>query len=87
MRRWRRTIERQAKVFDEIVVGDMWDVIHYYCPLSKLEARVLIHRYVLGKGERELAHELGVPWRRLNRANWRMKAKLRSQLRRLSMFK
>ena len=61
-------------------IHDSWDLIHYRCPLSALEAQVLFHRYVLGKGERELANELQIPWRTLNRAAWRMKAKLRGQL-------
>jgi hypothetical protein len=61
-----------------VAVGDdLWDFIHYNCPLSRLEAQALIGRFILGRGERELADELGVPWRRLNRATWRMKAKLR----------
>jgi len=85
MKRWHRTIARKNIVVPEhAIIEDIWDVIHYCCPLSKLEAKVLIHRYLLGKGERELAQELGVPWRSLNRATWRMKGKLRSQLVRLA---
>jgi len=45
-----------------------------------LEARVLVYRYILGIGERQLATELNVPWRKLNNAAWRMKAKLRAHL-------
>ena len=64
-------------------VNDIWDFIHFNCPLSALEARVLVGRYVLRKGERELAEELGVHWRTLNRAAWRLKAKLRTYVRHL----
>ncbi len=81
MAKWRRAaVPKEIHPPDDAVIEDIWDLIHYYCPLSNLEAKVLIHRYILGKGERELAEELGVPWRRLNRANWRMKLKLRGQL-------
>jgi hypothetical protein len=48
--------------------------------LSPLEARVLLYRYIYCKGEQELANELGVDWRILNRAAWRLKAKLRAHL-------
>lgn len=79
--RWIRSkVVRKGPVPRDVAIEDIWDLIHYRCPLSKLEARVLIHRYVLGKGERELAQEWGVSWRRLNRATWRMKLKLRGQL-------
>jgi hypothetical protein len=57
---------------------DLWDFIHYNCPMSRLEAQALVGRFVLGRGERELAAELGLSWRTINRATWRMKAKLRS---------
>ena len=81
MARWRRSaVLKKCCPPDDGVIEDIWDLIHYRCPLSTLEAKILIHRYVLGKGERELAQEWRVPWRRLNRAAWRMKLKLRGQL-------
>lgn len=81
MARWFRTYRRKVQSPpDGIVINDLWDLIHFLCPLSNLEAIVLVHRYILGKGERELAAELGVGWRVLNRATWRMKCKLRGQL-------
>jgi DNA-directed RNA polymerase specialized sigma24 family protein len=62
-----------------VVIGDdLWDFIHYNCPLSRLEAQVLVGRFILGFGERQLAAELGLPWRTVNRATWRMKAKIRT---------
>jgi len=68
---------RPRHATDLTKVEDIWDFLNQRCPLSKLEARVLLERYILGKGELALAQEMGVPWRRLNRATWRMKAKLR----------
>lgn len=59
-------------------IDDIWDFINQKCPLSRLEAHVLIGRYIMGFGERELAAELGLHWRTINRATWRMKAKLRN---------
>lgn len=64
---------------------DLWDFIHFNCPLSRLEAQVLVGRYILQRGERELADEIGVPWRRLNRATWRLKLKLRSFAKQLGL--
>jgi len=80
MARWFRTVRCKAQPPEDAVINDIWDLIHFCCPLSRLEAVVLVHRYVLRKGERELAKELGVKWRTLNRATWRMKCKLRGQL-------
>jgi hypothetical protein len=60
-----------------------WDLIHYRCPLSPLEARVLVLRYVFGMGELEVAAKLNVPWRKVNRASWRLKAKLRNHIEQL----
>jgi DNA-directed RNA polymerase specialized sigma24 family protein len=71
---------KQASSSTEVIIDDLWDLIHYRCPLSPLEAKVLLHRYIFAKGESELAAELGIPWRSLNRAAWRLKAKLRAQL-------
>ncbi len=76
--------DRQADVAE---LEDLWDVIHYHCPMSRLEAQALVGRFVLCLGERELAAELGVSWRTLNRATWRMKAKLRSCAYRLHMMR
>ena len=77
--RWHRTIAcKRGELLEARPGGDIWDFINLYCPLSPLEAQVLVGRYILGKGERELASELGLEWRTLNRAAWRMKAKLRS---------
>lgn len=74
-----RRLRVLGKLRTELTRGDdIWDFIHFNCPLSHLEAQVLVGRYILGRGERELAAELGVPWRRLNGATWRMKAKLRA---------
>ena len=73
----RAAISRRRAACDVACLADLWDVIHYLCPLSRLEAVVLIERYVNGYGERELASKLDVNWRTLNRATWRMKAKLR----------
>jgi hypothetical protein len=71
--------QRDAAAQTEVIVGDdLWDFIHFNCPLSRLEAQVLVGRYILQRGEKELATELGVPWRRLNRAAWRLKLKLRT---------
>ena len=81
MARWRRTMPmKTTSCSTDVIIDDIWDLIHYRCPLSPLEARVLLHRYVFGKGEAELAAEMGVPWRTLNRAAWRLKAKLRAHL-------
>ena len=81
-RRWKHTLlrKRAAPDFEDCRIEDVWDLIHYRCPLSPLEARVLVYRYILGIGERQLATELNVPWRKLNNAAWRMKAKLRAHL-------
>lgn len=80
MARWHRSIIMKKVPVQEAPICDIWDLIHYRCPLSKLEARILIRRYIFGKGERELAADLGLPWRAVNRATWRMKGKLRGQM-------
>lgn len=51
-----------------------------FTSIMDTRARILVRRYVLGKGEREVADELGVGWRTVNRATWRMKLKLRGRL-------
>ena len=61
-------------------ICDIWDFIHYRCPLSPLEAKVLVRRYVLCMSEREAAKAMGLDWKVLNRATWRLKAKLRAHL-------
>ncbi len=77
MARWYRQLYVRRRECDPKGIRDIWDFINAYCPLSSLESLVLVERYISGKGERELAKEIGVPWRRLNRATWRMKGKLR----------
>jgi len=67
----------QKNSVDLIPPSDIWDFIHQNCPLSRLEAEVLLYRYIYGIGEKELAAKLGVSWRRINRATYRMKAKIR----------
>ena len=82
-----RTVRAAKDVTDENVQygNDLWDFIHFNCPLSRLEARVLVGRYILHRGEKELAEEIGVPWRRINRATWRLKLKLKSFAKQLGL--
>lgn len=83
-----RTVRAAKAVAESEAVqygDDLWDFIHFNCPLSRLEAQVLVGRYILHRGERELADEIGVPWRRLNRATWRLKLKLRSFAKQLGL--
>ena len=78
--------KRDVPVTEPVQYGDdLWDFIHFNCPLSRLEAQVLVGRYILKRGERELAAEIGVPWRRINRATWRLKWKLRSFAKQLGL--
>jgi hypothetical protein len=80
-RRWFRMILRtRVKPHSGAQIADIFDLIHYRCPLSPLEAQVLVHRYILCKTERQLAKELGTTARVVNRAAWRMKAKIRAHL-------
>ena len=81
MARWSRIVQsKKRRSHPDAALVDILDVIHYRCPLSPLEAKVLLHRYILAKGERRLAEELGVNPRVLNRATWRMKAKIRAHI-------
>jgi hypothetical protein len=78
--------QRDASKEKNVTYGDdLWDFIHFNCPLSRLEAEVLVGRYIMQRGEKELARDLGVPWRRLNRAAWRLKLKLRSYSKQLGL--